>query len=351
MSNPALLTSLSKFELSVNGSYYATELFKYGPVNTGLFTTEGNIELGQAKPDFAGVAFRLDGWSFALSFSQAESFDRPTASYEESYANSTYHYLLRFTQTGWMRTFNASLARRIGSRISVGIGLNYLSGRLDRELLEQQTPVGYTLQDKKTQTLDGFYVQGGLVAEISDAFKTAVVLRSPYSARAKNSSSVRYTYRYMYTSSADTDIDLTASSEDTASQPLILGFGMSYRLLPEWILAVDASYFAWSKYTLDYFGERQTREFRDIVRLSAGAEYGTTTRIFGASVQVPFRIGLIYDPQPMKDPRSAYICFTFGNGFHWRRLSLDLGALLGRESGSGNRLAVKRFAVSLGFSL
>ena len=116
-------------------------------------------------------------------------------------------------------------------------------------------------------------------------------------------------------------------------------------------LFADATYFAWSKYSLDYFGERQTREFKDIVRIGVGGEYGTTSRIFGANARIPFRIGFVYDPQPMTDPRSAYACFTFGNGIYWHRLRFDMGAFLGREWGSGNGLVVKRFAVSLGFSL
>lgn len=347
ISNPALLTGLPKFQFHVNGSYHVTELFKYGPVNTGVLRTDGNIGLGLAEMDFVGLAFRLEGWSFALNVSHAERFDRPEASYEETYSNSTYKYLLRFTQTGWLRTFNFSVGRRIGPRLSVGIGLNYVSGRLAGEMLEQETPTGFTLLDTKSQDFSGYFVQGGLLFEMTDTIRIAATVKAPYALKAKSVSTVRYTYSAPY----NTDIGLTASSEDTARQPLILGFGLSGRLLPEWTLAVDASYFAWSKYALDYFGERQTREFRDIVRISAGAEYGMTTRIFGVSVQVPLRIGFIYDPQPMKDPRSAYACFTFGNGVRWRRLRLDIGALLGRESGSGNRLAVKRFAVSLGFSL
>jgi long-subunit fatty acid transport protein len=346
-SNPALLTDLPKFQFHVNGSYQATELFKYGPVNTGVLRSDGNIGLSLAGLDFVGLAFRLDGWSFALSVFQAELFDRPEASYEETHSNSTYTYLLRFTQTGWLRTFNVSVGRRLGPRLSLGIGLNYVFGRLDRETLEQETPIGYTLLDKKSQDLNGFNIQGGLLFEISDGLKAAAVLKAPYALRAKNTSTVRYTY----TPPFNTDIGLTVSSEDTADQPLILGLGLSGRVLPELTLSVDATYFAWSKYALDYFGERQTRDFKDIVRIGAGAEYRTTPRIFGANAQVPFRIGFVYDPQPMTDPRSAYACFTFGSGIYWHRLRLDMGALLGRESGSGNRLAVKRFAVSLGFSL
>ena len=347
LSNPALLAGLPKFQFHLNGSYQATELFKYGLVNTGVLRSDGNIGLGLAALDFAGLAFRLDGWSFALNVSQPELFDRPEAAYEESYSNSPYTYLLRFTQTGWLRTFNFSVGHRLGPRLSLGIGLNYVLGRLDRETLERETPVGYTLLDTKSQDFSGYYIQGGLLFEISAAFKTAAVVRAPYALKAKNSSTVRYTYTPPY----NTDIGLTTSSKDTADQPLILGLGLSGRVLPELTLSVDATYFAWSKYALDYFGERQTREFEDIVRIGVGAEYGTTTRIFGANARIPFRIGFVYDPQPMTDPRSAYACFTFGNGIYWHRLRLDMGALLGRESGSGNRLTVKRFAVSLGFSL
>jgi hypothetical protein len=345
--NPALLTDLENFRIQVNSSFQAVEFFKYGPVNTGLFRSEGNIGLGLLELDYAGLGFRLGGWAFALNVSQTERFNRPEASYTES-SGADYKYLLRFTQTGYLRTFQLSAARRIAPWLSAGISVNAVSGQLDRETLERETPAGFTLLDTQSQKLSGFGVQAGLLFElIPNVVKAAAVVKAPYFIRAENTSLIRYTYTAPY----NTDIGLTASSKDSSRQPLTLGFGLSWRIFTLWTVAVDATYFAWSKYTLDYFGERQARDFRDVVRLAAGAEYATTSRIFGDNLQIPFRIGFIYDPQPTADPRSAYACFTFGNGIHGRRVRFDMGALLGRESGSGNKLAVKRFAISLSFDL
>lgn len=344
--NPALLTGLENFRLQVNGSFHAVEFFKYGPVNTGLFRSEGNIGLGLWELDYAGLGFRLGRWVFALNVSQTERFNRPEASYTES-SGADYEYLLRFTQTGYLRTFQISVARRIGVKLSAGISVGAVTGRLDRETLERETPVGFTLLDTQSQKFSGLALQAGLLFEISGAWTAAAVVKAPYSLKAENTSLVRYAY----TVPANTDIALAAASKDSSRQPLTLGLGLSWRIFTLWTVAVDATYFAWSKYTLDYFGERQARDFRDVVRLAAGAEYATISRLFGKDLQVPFRIGFIYDPQPTADPRSAYACFTFGNGIHGRRLRFDMGALLGRESGSGSKLAVKRFAISLSFDL
>ena len=346
-SNPALLIGLPKFMFHMNGSYHLAEFFKYGLVNTGVFKSEGNVGLGLAAVDFAGLAFRLAGWSLGLNIGQTELFYRPEASYEESFTGSTYRYVLLYTQKGWLRTLNFSLARRIGPKLSLGFGVNYVVGRLDRKILEQETPVGFTFLDTKAQDFSGYFIQGGLLFEMTEAIRIAAAVKAPYALKAKSASTVRFTYSAPY----NTDIGLTSSSEDTAEQPLILGLGVNGRVLSELTLAIEATYFAWSKYLLNSFEERQIREFKDVVRLGAGAEYELRAQIFGVNARIPVRMGFIYDPQPMKDPRSAYACLTLGSGLHWRGLRLDIGALLGRESGSGNRLDVKRFAVALGFGL
>jgi hypothetical protein len=53
----------------------------------------------------------------------------------------------------------------------------------------------------------------------------------------------------------------------------------------------------------------------------------------------------------MKDPRSAYFLYALGAGLHWKHASLDLGVLVGRESGSGRSLATKKAVLSLGVTI
>ncbi len=348
LSNPALLPGLPKFSLTIGGYYQVAEFFKYGPVNTGVLATETNIGQGLFGLDSAGVSYSLSGWALALNVSVTELYDRPEAKYEETYSNGS-AYLLDFTQEGILRNINFSIGRRIFPWLSAGLGLNYATGSLHRTLWEQETPTGYTISNQIGQDFTGFFINGGFLVEISDKFKAAAVFRTPYVKKAANSGVLRYSYAT--SSGGPPDIVISASSNDEAKQPPVLGLGLSYAVLPELVLAADATYYGWSKYQLTEFGEKQERDFKDIVKLGAGAEYLTQAWIFGAKASIPFRVGLVYDPQPMKNPASSYLAFTFGNGVHWKNLRLDMGAMLGWESGSGNSLAVKRFALSLGFNL
>jgi hypothetical protein len=93
------------------------------------------------------------------------------------------------------------------------------------------------------------------------------------------------------------------------------------------------------------------RNFRDVVKLGAGMELQSSFKLFGRHADSPVRLGLVYDPQPMKDPRSSYLSLTFGSGISWQNLKLDIGALIGRESGSGNSLEARKISVSLSVQL
>ncbi len=345
LANPALLPDLPRFTLTLNGFFQSASFFKYGPMNTGVLGTDKNITEDLFGLDFAGVSVRLGGWTFALNASLTELYNRPEAIYEEDY-RGTLVYRLMYTQDGVLRNVNFSFARRFGSHFSVGLGLNYAAGRLQREFQEEVPYAGYTITDKKRQDFSGFYVNGGLLVEITDKLRLAVIFRTPHLKTAENSSTLRY-----LAPAGNTDILLPASSNDSAKQPIALGLGASCAVLPELTLVTDISYYAWSKYSLDYFGEKQERNFKDIVKIGAAAEYRAALGLFGARASIPFRAGLIYDPQPMKEPSSSYLGFTLGTGSHWKKLSLDLGAMFGWESGSGNDLTVKRIALSLGLNL
>ena len=102
---------------------------------------------------------------------------------------------------------------------------------------------------------------------------------------------------------------------------------------------------------MTFFGDSQTRDFTDVIKAGLGLEYRAPVRLFGAEAVMPFRIGGIFDPQPPRTPRSAYAGITVGTGVHGKRIGLDLGGLIGRESGSGADLGIAKLALSLRFVL
>jgi hypothetical protein len=345
LGNPALLPSLPKFTLTVNSFYQMASFYKYGPVNTGVFASDRNIGQGILGLDFAGLSFRLKGWTFALNVSMIELYNRPEALVEYS-PGGTLVYSLSFHQEGVLRNLNFSVARRINSWLSVGLGLNYVMGNLQRELVEQETWPDYTITDNKTQDFSGFYVNGGVYLEISSKLRVGAIFRTTYKKKSESNSDLNY-----FAPAGNTDISIPGSSKDTVDEPLVLGLGASWIVLPKLTFALDVAYSAWSKYSLDFFGEGQERNFKDTFKIGTGAEYKTNFELFGRTAAVPFRLGFIYDPQPMKEPRSSYLYLTFGNGLHWRRLHIDLGAMIGLESGSGDGLMGLKFNLSLGYYL
>jgi hypothetical protein len=347
LANPALLPLLPRFCVLVDGAFQTATFNKYGLVNTGIFITQGNLDQNLTGLDFAGLSVRLGYWAFAVSVSEAESYARPQARYEESDRNGRTAYLLQWSQTGSLRVLNFGIGRMLGGGLSLGLGLNYVFGSLRREYGEQVYGAGgYRISDAVTQDFSGVYLNGGLLWAPTSKFRAGAVFRTPYTKNARGRSDLAYT-----APDGPTDITITATSDDTARQPLVLGLGVSWDLLPNLVLAAEASFHNWSAYSLKEFGEERDRAFRDVVKVGLGLEFRQQITLFGALLDMPSRVGLIYDPQPMKSPSSAYGDFTLGTGLAGKHIRLDVGALIGREWGSGAGLAARRIAISLGFQL
>ena len=347
-SNPALLPLLPRFSAAVQGFYEAASVAKAGPIGTGVFLTNGNLSASQAGIDFLGVAVRAGRWGFAVGVRQEESYLRPGAAYEESAASASANgYAIAWSQTGSLRIVNAAFGVILGRGLSLGLGVNLVTGSLRRSLVEQVTgPGGYRISDLVTQDFGGLYLNGGLLWAPSSRFRAAAVIRTPYDRKSSARSALDY-----QAPDGNTDISIAASSQDIARQPLMVGVGGSTDLTASLTLALEASYFRWSAYALEYFGEAQDRPFRDVVRLSAGLEWKQTIPLFGTAFDMPTRIGLIYDPQPTTDPSSVYGDLTIGTGLAAGRFRLDLATLFGREWGSGNALVTRKIALSLVFQL
>jgi hypothetical protein len=340
LANPALLLDLPRFTATVNATSLFASLHKFSFVNTGVLSTSANPALTLHALDFGGLTCRLKGWAFALTVALIEIYDRPSARYEYTYQGNLY-YTLDFRQKGILRNTNLSLARRLG-RLQIGLGLNLVNGELKRDVVETYQEVGITISDHKSQDFSGFYLNGGIIARITDKCVAALVFRTPYTRKSPSQSLSEYA-----APAGDTDIRIAASSSDTYKQPLAIGAGISYKFSSDFQVVSDLSFFNWSAYQIDYFREVMERDFKDTLKWGLGAEYSIHFRIFKADGLIPLRIGAVYDSQPMKKPDSAYTYFSAGTGFHWKKIALDVGGSFGREKGSGDSLEARRISLSL----
>jgi hypothetical protein len=345
LTNPALLLDLPRFTATLGLTSSFASLNKFSLVNTGVLRTSGNPSLLLQALDFGGLTYRFKGWALGLSIALIEIYNRPGINYEAS-SNGIPFYALNFSQEGILRNTNLSVARRLSRRIQVGLGINLISGHLKRNTVENYVSPSITISDRLSQDFSGFFINGGLIVKITDKWTSALVFRTAYTKKSQSQSQLEY-----IAPAGGTDIRIAASSSDSYKQPLVVGAGIDYKISARFRVVSDLSFFNWSAYKIEYFDEAPERNFKDTLKWGLGTEYFIPLRIFKVDGFIPLRFGVVYDPQPMKEPVSAYTCFSAGAGFHWRMIALDLGASFGREKGSGNSLEARRISVSLSVGL
>ncbi len=338
LANPALLTSLPKYAVTATGSYAWASLFRYSLVNTGVVVSRGNLAAGRFGLDEGAVSVRWGRFALAASAGLAEDYGRPGVFVGDE-SNG-----LRVTQAGLLREFGLGAGAEIGGGLAVGVGVRFVDGRLDREVVETSDAAegSITITDEKHEEFRGLYVTGGLSWQASSHVSAALVVRAPYSRKAEASSLLRY-----QAPAAGTDIRTDATAENTYRQPWVAGAGVCARLSPTLSLVADAAWFGWSRYAVTYFDEPLARRFKDTVKAGVGLTKVLAGRLFGSPAAFPLSLGLSFDPQPMRDPRSSYLGFSAGTGLRVGSFSVDAAVFYGRESGSGNSLRTARAALTL----
>jgi hypothetical protein len=343
--NPARLTALPQFSTSLSGAYTDASFDKYAVVNTGVLISEGNSSMGLYGFDFAGFSVTYKGWALGFSVGLLENYHRPEQSPDYVWDGEVV-YLFEFWQTGFLRNYSLALAREFGEKISFGIGVNYISGTMEKSVVENLFYSDITISDRKRHDFTGFFLSGGLTANIDEKLTLAVVFRTPYNKKADSESQLRFD-----SPRGDTDIRIETAAENTYKLPLVLGLGVDYRFTPQFRVTSDVSYFHWSSYSVTYFDELIRRDLKNIVKVSGGLEYMGLFRLFKQDFQVPIRVGLSYDPQPVIEPATHYLYYAVGLGLHWKGFRLDAGAMLGREKGSGRDLYGRKIVITLSYLL
>lgn len=344
LTNPALLSRLPKFTVSLNGSFARATFHKYSLINTGAVTSTGTIDVGIIALDYAGASVRFRRFTLALSFGLLEYYYRPGVRVESNYEGNLYH-TLEFNQDGALRTINFALAYKISDRLSAGIGANFIKGVLDKSVEERNYVTEVTQEDKDSSDYSGFYINGGVVYDVSDRITIAAMIRTPYTKKAVSESLIRYESHYV-------EIRTEAKAEDnTYKQPLVIGVGANYKLSDSFVVASDLTYFDWSSYAVKYYEEELDRDFRDVIKVSAGAEYWGNFQLFGKEWRYPLRLGFNYDPQPIKDPSIHYLYLSVGTGVRVGRFSVDLSGMFGKEYGSGDSLSAQKVVLTLSYRI
>lgn len=346
VTNPALINQRPELSFAVNGFFNNTSLNKFALINTGTLTAQENPAFNVYGIDSGAVAIRIKQWGFSLSSGILEIYDRPaiTAEYK---SGGTVQQRITFEQEGFLRSTNLSLCRTFGNWMTAGIGFNLISGELDRKYEDYYAYYDdLQISDTRSQSFTGFFITGGIFAEISPVISVAAVLRMPYDKKAEGESIYRY-----HIASAGTDIRINSAEDSRYRQPFMAGTGIKFNITREFFAAFDMAYFNWSQYEVNYFGTEQIRDFKDVLKAGLSIEYKGQVKLFGREFDIPIWAGFQYDPQPMRDPDSFYTVIIFGSGIQTGRFFLHMSSQIGSEHGSGDNLQTRNAALTLGYEI
>jgi hypothetical protein len=328
-----------------NGSYNYVTFFKYDLINTGILMSDERGKLSNYILDLGGIAVNYQGWGLAFTVSLPEIYDRPTAVTDYTYQGQLY-YTIEVRQEGYIRNYNLGISRSLGERLSIGIGLNYEKGSWERGYWESWVGSDINLSSVQKHELKGYFLNGGVVFDLSEEFSLAAVFRTPYTRNADSESM----YRNL-TPAGSTDIIIDSKGESNFKRPLMLGGGVNYVVSEEFRLAADVSFFNWSKYEVEYIGVPSPRSFKNTLRINLGGEYQVKANVFKQQIDIPLWFGFGLDPQPVEEPGITYYSLSLGFGLRGGHLFMDAGGTYGWESGSGDDLNYIRLAVTLGYKL
>ncbi len=178
LTNPALLSHLPKFTITINGALTRTSLFRYSLINTGALSSQENISLLLYSLDYLGASYSFKGWTIALNFAILEYYYRPGVHLDSTFQGQIYQ-TLDFNQDGVLSTINLSLARKINDRFSLGIGVNIVRGWLEKTVDENFVFDGFILKDTVKHDFTGFYMNGGIVYNLTDKLTLGAMCRTP----------------------------------------------------------------------------------------------------------------------------------------------------------------------------
>ncbi|MDD8030949.1 MAG: hypothetical protein PHQ25_03010 [Acidobacteriota bacterium] len=339
--SPAVTSLNPGTSFSLNLSFNQTQLFKYWLVNTGVLKTNGNLPFRCWQLDYLGLSQKISHWTLGFGWALTENYGRPGLDYNHFEEGVLYNQL-NLWQNGHQTNYAFSLARELNRRLSLGVSFIWYRGHLERNLEESWPVDNIKMIDYRYQKIKGFYPVFGLSYILTDWLFVALSLIPAHERKVHGQNNFNY-------DSPQTDIEIVGQASDIIKRPLITGLGARVTLRPNLSGYLEAVYFTWKNYSFSYFGETQTRNFRNVVRLGTGIEYRTKLRFLGRLWTTPYFLGLTVDPQPMTEVSSTYFFLTFGSGISTDLMALSFSTAIGLETGSGQHLKHQRISITLEF--
>ena len=342
--NPGALIQLEKPEVSIVGSFLATDQ-DFDPGLTGL--TLGNESVSRGDLNYASAAypFRVFGKNMvaALNYQQIYDFhmdmDFSMSIDDPSPPSLDYMQTIKFESKGGVGALTPALSVLVTPKISLGIAVNIFTDEFFGDYAWKQTTkatgsgnldgtdITTTYQSEtKFEDFQAINFTFGVLWDIwerEDKLLTfGAVYDTPYTAsvnRVTNTTSITDPLGQSR---------LHSREEMEIDYPMSFGAGFGFRYNDALSLSFDVTWTDWSAFeqkdedgnkSRPLGGASTDRDIDDTFAVRTGMEY----LIFRKKTIIPVRGGLFYDPRPsLGNPTDVY-GFSVGSGISTKRFSLD----------------------------
>lgn len=312
--NPASLYRLGKtrieFSLNFNGRFLSNDKQKkyYAEGEFGGFA----LGIPVSSANGIGIAFGLVPYSnVSYNVSDALSSNDPLIG----------DYEIRYSGNGGLSRLFLSSSYLLPIDVSLGASLDYYFGSITyNSLAEFANSSAFSGEYKRNYEFRGI---GGSVGLISPDFSKLIEIESVSDFRIGMALNLfsNLTSDSLFTSGSLVGIDTVGSGRGKAAIPNKISLGLSFVLSKKFLISVDYSSQAWSKYKLNDF---TPNELRNSYKISTGFEY-RPARELGSSFweQIILRAGLSFE-------QNQY--FINNNGIDQYSLSVGASLPLGNEN-------------------
>lgn len=197
---------------------------------------------------------------------------------------------------------------------------------------------GTVLQEERFENLFGVNTTLGFIWTLSKDLSVAMSVDLPWAAEADQTiTTTRETSIYNEARTRLLDFESTTSTVEKEVEfefPLFWRSGLVWRWAPSWYTSLDVGWTQWSEFAFEVKGEGKKNPFDGSVHgvnpiddtwtVSLGSEYLWVLK----AVEIPFRVGCVWEQRPAIGQPDDYYGFSVGSGFVFGgkdpRLSIDV---------------------------
>ena len=341
--NPGGLIQLETPEVSIVGAYF----YRYDDNTFGSNPeASGPQDVSKETINYLSTAYPFNLFNrnmiISVNYQNLYDFSRNWKySVNQESENLQVYQDIDHTKEGGLSALGIAYCVQIFPEFSFGFTLNFWEDGIYPNGWEQTTKQegtgkhfndAFIFDSTSTEKYEfsGFNINLGILWNITNRFVFGAVLKTPFRAELKYTSSFNSETYYPDDSTVETSNPSPLDEDEKLNMPMSYGIGLSYRFSDKFTASADIYRTEWEDYVLTDFTGQEVSPITG--KPVAESDISATTQVrlgiehllIANKYVVPLRGGIFYDPAPADGESDDFYGFSLGSGIAIGRFIFDL---------------------------